>query len=141
MSRISNDAETIKALYEDSELTPEEIAESLGVHPSVVRLVLKGSSEKYTATDAKADVTDAEFEAVKEATKQIAFDKDQAAFLRAQMLKFLWNEKKGRNDAKVGQVAANMNILILNEKLSSVVSRKQAALESPAQPIELPAQP
>lgn len=123
---------SIKTLYEDNGHTPEEIAETLGMDLPIIKGVLKAYSDKYAATlgGIPEDVTEAEMKECFGVMKSVLRDTDSTKFEKLTVAKFLINERKGRNDAKVGVVPyTNVNILVINQKLEKALAAQQAALE------------
>lgn len=130
----------IVTLYEVENLPPEVIAEELSWEVAAVKAILLQNSLAYrkaTFPDKEGhseepDITEEEFAQIKTALKNIAlYGEDEAT--RARVLKFLFDEKKGRNinPATVIAQAPKLNITIINAQLQRARAAISRAKEQP----------
>jgi len=118
-------ATQIVVAYEEAGLTPEEIAADLEMDVTSVKLALAQNSRVYKkALGQEVEVvSDAEVSEMHSIIKSIAvsqqFDNPGVALKAA---KWIIDEKKGRNDAKVN-TTNKINVVVFNEKLASARER------------------
>lgn len=116
---------TIVTSYEVLELSVEDIAAQEGLEVESVKAILAGHSslyrERLRSDSATEDISNGEFEDIKSAMKQIALYGEQEG-VRLKALRFLWDEKKGRNEIKKDEGARNLrvNVLIFNQQLKKI---------------------
>src|SRR5678810_1078305 len=124
----------IVSSHESLSMTPEQIQQELfpEMELAVIKHTLLQYSSLYKATNKHleaagmdGDITDDEFVAIKRTLKDIALH-NESDELRARYCKYLWDEKKGRNDAsliaakaKTKQLAnaPTVNIIMLSKHL------------------------
>ena len=133
----TNATQEVLDLYETCGMSIEEIAEETGYDPLAIKNILLGSSSRYRRDNAGTDealVSDAELKQLAQAAKQLAFTSEND-YVRAKMITYLIDEKKGRNDKKANGPVVNVNILGLNDalarakRLTSGASNKMLVLE------------
>lgn len=125
---MSAQSKEIVSMFEVCGMTPEQISDEVGIELAVVKCCLKANSSAYNETVLpEHDITDAEFEQIKMGYKQLMFSEDEK--VRERALRFLWNEKKGRNEDKT--MIANigkMNIIMFNERLNKARQARERFL-------------
>ena len=126
----------ITELYENSNLTSEQISCELELCEESVKMVLQKYSPKFRMEESSKSLqetkdkefTTDEFTAAKQAIASLLYAEHEGTRLRA--AKFIVNENKGRNDVKqaINTLYKNssFNVLIINEQLS----RARQALEN-----------
>ncbi len=126
----------IVELYENSDLEPIAIAESLGLEEESVKMVLISNSSKFRK-DAKKNPTlfsADEFEMAKQRVAQLIWsDRDNVAFKAA---KFILYENLGRNDVQTMKLL-NVNVNLINEQMSAA---KKAIEAGKNKVIDIPAE-
>ena len=138
-------AQQIVTAYEDSGVTSLEDLCSIfsDFEPEAIKTVLLQYSTKYRRLhlassknkdsdniEKPEDITDDEFEHIKQSLKNLALNCPDDN-VRARTLKFLWNEKKGRNDidkSLKGLAALNINVNMLNDHLKQIKAAKERAI-------------
>lgn len=161
---MSGGDQQVVALYELNAMSPEMIAEVLGYDVLAVKSALASHSRIYResfkqevllargassldiqqATNDSQEgeiVNNEQFQQLKQAAINIALSSDDnvGAATRARMIKFLLNEKKGRNDVR-GQVKnIHTNVILINQGLQQAkeairrslgVSKQQEVIEA-----------
>lgn len=149
MSPTNGTAAQIVAAYEGG-MTIQQIAEDLCASEqfdeTTIKTVLASFSSVYrNSIDDKAitnenkapDLTDTEFDDIKRVAKELAlFAEDDN--VRARMIKFLWDEKKGRNDAKLANAKRGVkNLSIVNVRLFNEHLKQARQANRQEQPIEV----
>jgi hypothetical protein len=115
----------VVTLFEAEGLTPEQIATDRGYDVEFVITTLMQFSRVYkenmrSIEKNKADVTDEEYEELLTSYKNLAKYSDDE-HLREKALRFLINEKKGRNNVQVNPEAKSVvnQILVFNQALEA----------------------
>lgn len=162
---MSGGDQQVVALYELNAMSPEMIAEVLGydvlavksalsTHSRIYREAIKqevllagGSNNLIDIQQVTNDsqegeiVNNEQFQQLKQAAINIALSSDDnvGAATKARMIKFLLNEKKGRNDVR-GQVKnIHTNVILINQGLQQAkeairkslgVSKQEEAIEA-----------
>lgn len=111
----------IKVAYEENEMSPEEIAGEFGFDLTAVKVALSRTSAKYrkdVKAGAEEDISDDEFREIKRVAKDLALYSENDA-VRARMISFLWNEKKGRNNTEKA-APLKLTLIQINEQLRNV---------------------
>lgn len=117
----------VVVLYEQAGLSVEDISKALGYGVEAVKSTLLqcsmlyrnfiASKEAPVEQQIKEDISDAEFAAIRAGMFEIAMDDDpDFKPTRARMLKFLYNEKKGRNDLKTVK-NSNTSVVLINQRI------------------------
>lgn len=134
----------VVAMYELGQMSPEEISEQLQLELVAVRNCLMQHSRMFRESikntgaaiqqqqpEEVQDVTDQDFQLLRSAALSIALGDadDVGAATKARMIKFLWNEKKGRNNTK-GNSSVKANIFVLNQ---SIIQAREAVSRALAQ--------
>ncbi len=125
----------IVRLYDDDGLDVEEIVEGYGVAREVVEMVLAKNSADYRMACGVVGnkkpyelVDDATWNRTKKAYIKLGFAEDTPVHVREKILRFLIDEKKGRNDARAELPAVNSVLLSLGKELRRMEERKARAL-------------
>lgn len=123
-------SEAIKSLYESESLTPEQISEALEMEVESVKIALLQRSSKYrqdikTNKDDK-DFTDDELETAKVAIARCMNAEDQHLAFKA--AKFVFDERKGRNNVRSLVKNLNLNVTLINEQMTKAREAKERAL-------------
>lgn len=147
----------IVTAFEVNGMTAEEISQELYPEMDVVviKTVLQQNSTVYAQKNKEAlkkgeesDINEFEFEQIKRAMKGLAFSTSNEE-LKYKTLKFLWNEKKGRNDAALTVAklqalrgAPQTNIFLLQEQVKKAkqlvaASREPVLLDVPSSTTEV----
>lgn len=113
-------------MHEELGLSPEQIAEALGLDLTAVKTVL-GSSSPAFRRKAAVDDTAVSATEVAEAKRAILevmrYTEDEN--LRFRAARFMFDDGKGRHD-KIGQTNLNINVHLVNDQLQ----RARKALEA-----------
>lgn len=145
----------IVTAFEDCGLGAEEIAEQHGLELTAVRAVLIQCSSKYRKQIKKAEkaatsetlapaqnnedqkfelVADEEFDEIRQAYKDLAFTSENDA-VREKSLRWLLNEKKGRNDMvksikEAPQLSVNQfNFMLKEARENAKASREETTVD------------
>lgn len=133
----------IKLMYEQG-VSPEEIASELGAEVSSIKATLLSCSRLYRQRvngkdeEKQEDIEETEWDEIRQAYKQLALNSDNPV-VQEKALRFLWQEKKGRNNLvpKVPQ-GTGINLLILNSTLTEAKKKAAAAImEAQAEIVQL----
>lgn len=123
--------EQILALYEISGLSVEEISSQLdNLDSAVIGSVLRQYSAMYRAAHPEADgmaqdFNDSEFKAARNTIAELAMSADND-FIKLHAAKFVFNERKGRNDPKAPQITlTNNNIVLISERAKRLRAARQ----------------
>lgn len=149
--------EQIVSAFEIAQMTPEQIKQEL--FPDMELAVIKNALAQFSSVYAEQqkqlatkeggvgqeDITDEEFSQIKRTLKQIALY-GESEEVRARCCKYLWEEKKGRNEAKAKikalQQAPVVNIFTLSKHLEqarrALEVSKQKAIDIVASPTQNP---
>lgn len=147
---MSGGDQQVIALFEQNGMSPEDIAEALGYDVLAVKTSLASYSVVYrrmmsertpinqteragaqTPTTTVEDISDAEFDMIKQGLMSIAMDSSpENTPTRARTLKFLFQEKKGRNSVGKGMQNINVNILTINNGIAQAREAIKRALGS-----------
>jgi len=137
MPREGDIGVVVREAFEREGLSAEEIAQAFGFDVGLVREVLRAGSAEYRARralegeDVYSVVEDAEFERVKAAYKAMLLeDENTPAAVRERGLRWLMEEKLGRNKKEKGIPGLTLNIVRVNERLESLSSRKEQLLRA-----------
>lgn len=116
----------IVTLYEVSNLSPDQIAESLNLEKEAVVLALAGRSSKYNKLARKdtALFNEQDEERAVMVMRNCLFAEDSNVQFRA--AKFMINERKGRHDPLNGIKTLNITVHSINDQ----VKRAKQALEA-----------
>ena len=123
-------SESIKALYENEGLTPEEISEALeDISVPAVKVALLQNSAKYR-TDIKVpendkDFSDNELEEAKVAIARCMNAEDPHLAFKA--AKFVFNERKGRHNVRSLMKNVTLNVTMLNQQMQNARAAKERA--------------
>lgn len=126
----------IVELYENSDLEPIAIAESLGLEEESVKMVLISNSSKFRkeARKDKTLFTSDEFELAKQRMAQLIWsEKDNVAYRAS---KFILYENLGRNDAQTLK-NLNINVNLINDQMAAA---KKAIEAGKNKVIDIPAE-
>ena len=130
----------IVTLYEHptESLSVKEISEATGLDELCIKLSLNNYSPKYRnsqRTSNDEEFTDEDKESVKQTLRYLSqqFDAPHVAFRAA---KYIYEEKKGRNDTK-GLRHVNVNIALFNQTRAEVERAERIAM---SKVIEIPAE-
>lgn len=128
--------QTIVTLYEENDLTPEQIAETQGFDITAVKAVLMSHSAKYRSllkNGEEEGFSDDEELRARQVIAQIAqYAEDDNTRLRAAM--YVRNDKKGRLDQLKKTNGLNLNVVMINQFMQKAVQRVE---ESKQKIIEL----
>lgn len=123
----------VVSLYEESGLDPEQIAEALDLEVSAVKFCLTAHSVSYRKMlnsqekqELPGDFLDEDFSNAANAIKELIFSEDD--HIRYRAAKFIYNEKKGRNDLKEIN-SVNFNVHLINEQMRKAIEAKARAKE------------
>jgi hypothetical protein len=135
-------------MYEVNQMTIEQIAATTGFEPLAIKATLAAYSPTYrkdisvqqsfqqtkspvpsgAPPTIAEDISDTDFELIRQAALGIALDtSNDYVPTKARMLKFLWNEKKGRNNVN-GLRGASVNILQFNDHIVQAARAVKDAL-------------
>lgn len=139
---MTNLADVIKRSHDEDGLSAEDIAAGMGLDAALVRGVLAGASAEYRLEQAAVGnldpyeiVTDGDFKRIRDAYKDLALnDPNTPPHVRERMLRWMLDEKKGRNRVKEIAPGININILNLNKRLQEIQAKSAKALEVLAKP-------
>jgi len=115
-------------------MTTEQIAVEVGLEEIAVKACLSSYSSLYndqmSSEKEEEDISDEEFAQIKMAYKQLMFSEDDR--VKEKALRFLWDEKKGRNKQKDTLIlnAGKINILAFNDRLIKARQAKEKFLNS-----------
>lgn len=150
---MNAETQQIVKAYEVANMSPEEIHDSFcpDIEVETIKATLFQFSRKWKEENGiknvngvlqtkegvtLEDVSDGEFEQIKAAYKDLALHSDSDE-IRSRALKWLWNEKKKRNDPKSKQQlpSVNFSISVFNQHLLQAreVLQKQKALQTQEQ--------
>ena len=126
----------ISRLATEEGLEASDISSALGLDESLVKLVLSSDTRaaKQRALDVDPErayevVTDSEFDTIKSAYHDLMLrDPNVPAGVKERGLRWLMDEKKGRNATKNAPPGISVNILRLNERLTGLNSRREKLL-------------
>lgn len=128
-------SERIKTMYEDLGMTVEEIAGEENVDTSLVKTSLAASSHTYTEklkAGKEEDITDEEYKTYLTAYKELAIaGSEEYPAIKERSLRWLMEEKKGRNEARIKALAqshglgTNFNVLVLQNALDASAKIKK----------------
>ena len=133
--------ERIKILFEEHNLTPEQIAADEGLDVEAIKFVLNRISPKYKAESEPEDITDGEHRVHMAALKQLGLTAECEG-VKAKVLIYLNEEKKGRNElkAKAPQVG-QLNVVQLAQCFAMAKKTKERVIKEITQenkePIEV----
>lgn len=132
--------EELQSQFPDYEV--ESIKTVLAQFSSLYRKQLKesGKDKKLEKPD---DISDDEFETIKAGLKNLAFSGEDE-HVRARLLKFLWDEKKGRNNVVSSKSQTNINVsvqLINNQIQRAKLAKAKALGQLPPVVVDVEAQP
>ena len=136
---MSNDNTQVIAAYENTKMSADEIADSLGMDLLAVKTILSMESAKYRK-DTKEDVTEEELDEMFGVVKDIArsgLTRVQQPGVALRAATFLINEKKGRNDPRnllKGLVGSGITITMINDRLAGMKQAKARTLSLTALP-------
>lgn len=126
----------VKMLYEQG-VSPEEIAETLGMETAAVKATLLSVSNVYrrrvNGKDSAVEeaVSPDEFSQIKEAYFSMALDGDTHPHVKEKMLRFLWNEHKGRNElVQKTPTGPGINLVVLNNQIQQAKERATKAINA-----------
>ena len=122
----------IIALFEDSGMTPEDIALELGMELASIKAVLLSFSQVYREREDKGreDVSEDEYQDILAAYKRLALYGEHE-HVRERALRNLINEKKGRNEVKsMVKGDQTINVVILNQSIIAARKAKEKLLNS-----------
>jgi hypothetical protein len=127
----SNANQDILNLYEQG-LSPECIAEDLGWEVEAVKAILGSQSTLYRSKiksgEECEDITDEEYRELLKAYKSVAIYSDVDA-VRERALRFLINERKGRNDNEGILRGGNFNITLINAHIKNAKQEMKRILD------------
>lgn len=113
----------IKSAYESQEMTPEQIATDLSFDVVAVKAKLMQVSAKYRKecgmedlADDKLNFSDDDLRLVNEECLALALNSENEK-VRADMCKYIRNDKKGRLEAKTAVAGNNFNIINFNDAI------------------------
>lgn len=133
--------ERIKSLYENEQLSPEEIAKEEGFNLIAVKAKLMQISSLYRKDSGKEPLANDELnfsDAELKEVNQIIMDTARAAEtsdgaidwrVRLKAAFYIRDDKKGRKEVKQALSTTNFNILSLNDKLSEIGERTKKMKE------------
>jgi hypothetical protein len=127
---VSPTNKVIITSYEVCKLSPEEIAEQEGLELESVKAVLLQSSTLYKEHlqnckgQDKEDISDNEYEVLLDAYKSLALNTEQEN-VKEKALRFLINEKKGRNSASDLVKNVKVSVLHFNQQLKQARKHKE----------------
>jgi hypothetical protein len=136
----------IVTCFETLNLDPAQIADSLGLDETAVKSVLVCRSNKYRMSlkydqdmggvKVDEDISDDEFQQIRQAALGIALNPDPEFIpTKAKMIRFLWNEKKGRNNVQKTQ-QMSVSVYLLNDQIRKAKDAVQRML-SQTNPIDV----
>lgn len=154
---MSGQDRQLVTMYEVNGMTPEQIASCTGFDPLAVKASLANFSLKYrkdvAAVDSNTtlpvapgpsgappiveDISNDDFDLIKQAALRIALQSEETHMATSgRMLRFLWNEKKGRNNTnKVAGI--QYNVVNINAEILAARDAVRRALD-PARVIDVP---
>jgi len=125
-------SEAIKALYENDNLSPEQICEALGDEMCIesVKISLLQNSAKYRqdikTPENNKDFTDDELETAKITMARCMNAEDEHLAFKA--AKFVFNERKGRHNVRSLLKNVNLNVNLINVQMQKAREAKTRAL-------------
>lgn len=130
MNAISQKAVT---LYEEEGATIEEIAQSCTLELEDVKLILQANSvlfRKKVKRGEELGITEDEMKSIRDEMVSMALhlENDLHAPTKASLLKFLWNEGKGRNNVTEAN-GRQLNIILFNKNISAARNAVAKALD------------
>lgn len=123
-------SEQIKTLYEIEKLSLQDIAEQLDTPLDTVKIALLQYSPKFREdikTDKTKDFTDDELEVAKQAISRLMYAEDDNIAFKA--AKFIFQERKGRNDPRTLIKNVNLNVTLINTQMQKAREAKQRAVK------------
>ena len=108
-------------MFENEGMSVEEIATARDYEVVAVKNILSIGSKQYRdecKTSEEELISDAEARSIVEAMKGLGFSAENE-LVRFNALKYLFDEKKGRNDKKETQ-AVSLNVQLLNTELKKI---------------------
>lgn len=128
---------TILALYDQENLSIEEVADQVNCEPLAVKALLMQRSDRYKMEQAakrgqatlSSDVSDQEYAQLLTMYKGIAYDTDVDANTRMRIIRDLMDEYKGRKDVKVGDSdKPTLTVNLVNSALSAIEMARNRTL-------------
>lgn len=128
---------TILALYDQENLSIEEVADQVNCEPLAVKALLMQRSDRYKMEMAakrgqatlSSDVSDQEYAQLLTMYKGIAYDTDVDANTRMRIIRDLMDEYKGRKDVKVGgSDKPTLTVNLVNSALSAIEMARNRTL-------------
>lgn len=123
--------EQIVAAFEDSGMSPEDIATSLGFDILAVKAVLLQNCPSYRKSAKKDDAlqfTENEAEEMKGIILNIARYEEDDQNLKFKAAKFILEDKKGRLDIGKQMNTLNINVLDFNEQMKRALEAERRTL-------------
>lgn len=132
----------ITQLAADEGLGAADIAAALGLDEGLVRMVLAGEAsservvrttrgERAVAAAVPEIVSDSDYARVRAAYYDLMLnDPNTPAGVKERGLRWLMDEKKGRNETKNAPPGINVNILRLNDRLVELNARREQLLKA-----------
>lgn len=123
--------EQIVAAFEDSCMSPEDIAQSLGFDLLAVKAVLLQNCPSYRKSAKKDDAlqfTENEAEEMKGIILNIARYEEDDQSLKFKAAKFILEDKKGRLDIGKQMNTLNINVLDFNAQLKKAIEAEKRTL-------------
>jgi hypothetical protein len=128
---------TILALYDNENLSIEEVADQVNCEPLAVKALLMQRSDRYKMEMAakrgqatlSSDVSDQEYAQLLTMYKGIAYDTDVDANTRMRIIRDLMDEYKGRKDVKITQGdKPTLTVNLVNSALSAIEMARNRTL-------------
>lgn len=129
---------TILALYDQENLSIEEVADQVNCEPLAVKALLMQRSDRYKMEMAakrgqatlSSDVSDQEYAQLLTMYKGIAYDTDVDANTRMRIIRDLMDEYKGRKDVKLNGNGdkPTLTVNLVNSALSAIEMARNRTL-------------